>query len=100
MDNLTVAILATMEADRGMYHQNRNIAKLVNDNRPVRQPYHVTAEEVGSGICTFIGERLSKVGLNVPKDGMHELLWMTFMGSVDWTAIGKSYLDELKGDEG
>lgn len=96
MDNLTGAVLATITSDRKMAERALEIARAT----PVREFRHQTAEDIGSRICTDIGERLSRrFDGAVPKDEIHDLLWMTFMGNVAWAEVGRYYLEDAESRE-
>lgn len=57
------------------------------------------AQAVGEAVRDdLIGYRLSDTDLGVPANGLHDLLWMQYMGSIDWTTVGKLCLADY-GDE-
>lgn len=93
MDNLTTAVAATLASDREM---SDAIQEIIKDHpQRMNEFAHQYAERIGNVICVSIGERLSlRFDGAVPKDGIHELLWLTFMGNVEWNQLGKYFLSE------
>jgi len=94
MDNFTAGVLATITSDRAMSERALEIAR--KTPRPNDSYSFQIAETIGNAICIDIGERLSRrFDGAVPKDEIHDCLWMTFMSSVNWTEIGRYYLEDV-----
>jgi hypothetical protein len=90
-DILTVAVLGTIESDREMAERALEIVRAT----PAARFRFQTAEAIGNDICIAIGERLSdRFDGAVPKDEIHDCLWMTFTGAVNWADIGRYYLED------
>lgn len=91
-ENLTQAVIETLENDNRTQAECRRIARRVTAAAPT-----IPADNVGRGICISIGERLSlRFDGAVPPDGIHECLWLTFMSQVDWEEVGRYYLEETE----
>lgn len=93
MDNLTIAVEATIASDREM---SERIAEFLRKNTRQTGEYdHQYAERIGNGICVMIGEDLSlRFDGVVENNGIHACLWSTFMGNVNWTEVGRYFMED------
>ena len=100
MDTITAGVLDTLMADAASNDLAREAARVILTAamtwEELERLPHRLDRMIGTQIATTIGERLSvRFRGAVPADQTHDLLWMTFMGAVDWPVIGFHFRDGM-----
>lgn len=97
LEGLTAAVQVTLENDRAANESCRRVAQDVLAGAAPNRSDRDLAEQIGAGITAWVGERLSyRTGGTIPADSIRDLLWMTFVAQVDWTAVGAAWLAQAR----